>query len=138
MIDASRWVIVEAWLSLGLRLRWAGSYTAREDGWQDDEETKQAFRYGGFGEWEVLDRDTWRTLPRPEVPQLSTATMRHELAHYLIATPAQREKRNFDLSDRFTDEYEERANAAEKVIDAMLVGANRIAAMALGAQARRS
>lgn len=133
MIDASRWVIAEAWLSLGLRLIWAGSHRARDAGWQDDDETKQSYRYAGYETWEVLDRDLgWRVFPKPEVPYLSTQAMRHELAHYLVATPEQRNKQNFELTDSLTDEFEERAVAAEKVLSAMLVGASRVASLALG------
>lgn len=138
MIDASRWVIAEAWLSLGLHLRWAARHQRSEEGWQDDDETKLAYRYAGYETWEVLEPDDrWRVYPRAEVPYLGADAMRHELAHYLVATPDQRMKRNFELTDKLYDEFEERAMAAEKVLAAMLAGASRVAALALGAGGRR-
>lgn len=133
MIDASRWVIAEAWLSLGLRLTWAGRHQRGQEGWQDDDETKLSYRYAGYETWEVLEPDDrWRVYPRQDVPVLGTDSMRHELAHYLVATPEQRNARNFELTDKLYDEFEERAMAAEKVLAAMLVGASRVAALALG------
>lgn len=129
MIDASRWLLVEAWLALGLRLEWCPSYRAREQtGWQECDETGQSYFYRGDGLWEVLIQERGvRVFSKPECPHLGVETMRHELAHYLAASAADRKEVNF----RSDDDAERRTLEAEKVIDAMLVGANRIAAMAL-------
>lgn len=131
MIDARRWVLVEAWLALGLRIEWGGSWrdAGARDAWMPDDETRLYYLYSGHGVWTVRDDEVARRIgyPKNAVPVLSTETLRHELAHYLAATPEQRERVNFAAGAD-----EERATLeAEKVIDAMLAGADRIAAQAL-------
>lgn len=133
MIDAGRWVLAEAWLSLGLRLRWAPAYgDVDRDDWQEDSELRTRYIYDGAGVWLVRE-DTGRTslgYTRPTSPQMGTDSMRHELSHYLSASAEDRAKRNFGLA---MDDAaaEERALQAEEVIDAMLAACARITTMAI-------
>ena len=128
MIDTSRWLLVEVWLSLGLRIEWEKPWDSKAVEWITCDETRQSFRYTGRGTWTVLDTgDHYRKFVKPERPYLGADTMRHELAHYLTATPAQRMEPNFGA----TNDDETRSIETERVIEAMLNGANRIAAMAL-------
>lgn len=58
MIDARRWILVEAWLALGLRVEWMPSWEASSmplDEWQDDGEGHR-FVYAGNRTWLVEDR----------------------------------------------------------------------------------
>jgi hypothetical protein len=124
MVDAARWVLVEAWLSLGLRMRWGYAGSAEL---QVDEESGLRFWYAGHGEWNVeRPRDGLRSAyPYNDVPQLGTYAMKHELAHYLAATPEQRERANFGLAQKDNAD-EERALESEAVIDAMLRGCSQV------------
>lgn len=141
MIDTARWVLVEAWLSLGLRLRWLHSWEAREitDGLfiDDDGGSRLSFTYLGDGEWGVVrPSNDFRVpgYPLNDAPQLGTETIRHELAHYLVATEEQRRKRNFGLSadgSNGGNEWETRALLGEQVIDAVIRGASRVVSSAL-------
>lgn len=135
MIDARRWVIVETWLALGLRLEWEHSW--ERDRCPADElmlcdETNRRYFYDGHGVWKVLkppdNARVFRQLPDVRSPTLGVETLAHELAHYMVAQPEQREKMNFGLSVKTTldDGEEERAVLAEQVIDTMLVGVQRI------------
>lgn len=133
MIDARRWVIVETWLALGLRLEWTTSWDRIErDEFMRCDETDQHYFYEGRGVWKVLERPenarVFRSLPAVRCPALGAETLSHELAHYMVATPEQREKMNFGLSVKTTLDggEEERAVLAEQVIDTMLIGVQRI------------
>lgn len=134
VIDARRWVLTEAWLALGLRLVWCPSFEqdrVARDEWQGE---GGRYLYEGDGVWWVMHPDRHRrnrlSAVDFDVPQLSTDDMRHELAHYLSATPDQREKRNFGMTNE-TYGQEEAAIAAERVIDAMCTATSRIASLAL-------
>lgn len=141
MIDARRWILVEAWLSLGLRIEWCPSYDRDRvaSAWLDDDggaESTTRFVYDGHGRWLVDPPGKLRFAPPNTAPSLTTAALRHELAHYLTATEDERSRLNFGASAELIggDERgtEDRAVAAEKVIDAMLAASARIANMALG------
>lgn len=127
MIDARRWVVVEAWLALGLRISWAPYYVDKEQ-WQEGSDGERYF-YEGRGQWLIQDRGA-RYSMRTDPATLSVETMTHELAHYMVSTPEQREQKNFGLTPTSTEE-EERAVEAEKVIEALVAGCNRIAELAL-------
>lgn len=138
MIDARRWVLVETWLSLGLRIEWCPAYDRDripQTAWQTDDDTGGLFIYAGFGVWQA-DRSARSSFARPPLtaPQLSTDVLRHELAHWLTATEDERRKRNFGAGDDGVDlrDTEARAIAAEPVIDALLSASARIANLALG------
>lgn len=137
MIDAARWLLAEAWLSLGLRIEWMPSYQEREihqEEWQEDGEGRR-FVYDGLGVWRVLNAN--RSLfdrRQPTAPSLSTESMKHELAHYLAATPTQRQIRNFNIGAMGRADGEEKeaeSVEAEQIIDAMLTAASRICELAL-------
>lgn len=134
MIDTRRWILAEAWLTLGLKIRWAwGAHEAKPDiEIQEDDETRLRYWYTGHGEWAVIkpqrgygDRST-----EFEVPYFGTDTLKHELAHYLAATGDERNEVNFGLPK--SDPNEDRCALAEKVVDAILRPCGRIAAMAMG------
>jgi len=146
VIDARRWAIVEAWLSLGLRIEWSprsysvsyGSKEETNEGWIEgggaSMNGRYHYRYEGAGVWQVLDADPGRRIgfPRPTSPQICDDDMRHELAHYLAATAEQRALRNFGIKrGPDGDALEERAVECERVIDAILEGANRIVLSAM-------
>ena len=140
MIDTRRWVLAEAWLSLGLRVEWVGTWEAsrieRAD-WQDDPDSRARYLYDGLGVWKVERGDRRRAETETTVPDLSLATMKHELAHYLVSTEEERGKRNFGIPSAATSsDNEDRALAAEKVIDALTSACGRIAASALLSPAR--
>jgi hypothetical protein len=134
VIDARRWALVEAWLSLGLRIEWCPSYEEQRfrAHWQSSQYSDEKFLYAGAGAWKVLDRQSGRRMygPRPTAPQLATEDLAHELAHYLAATKEQRGEINFGMADG-DDDAEERAMVAEQVIDAVLTACNRIAGLAM-------
>lgn len=135
MIDARRWILVEAWLALGLRVEWMPSWEASSmplDEWQDDGEGHR-FVYAGNRTWLVEDRGR-SPLSRGAytAPQLGTDSLAHELAHYLAATAEQRGKRNFGIAPGAAgSDDEEAAVAVEQVIDAMVAASSRIAELAL-------
>ncbi len=134
MIDPRRWILVEAWLALGLRVQWAPYYSQSEiprDDWQEDDETGARYYYDGFGVWHVLDDRRYTGAARSLAPRLGVETMRHELAHYLTASEDRRNQRNFGLPGTDADLDEARALMAERVIDAILAGATHIAELAL-------
>lgn len=135
MIDARRWVLVEAWLSLGLRVSWMDRYDAERvgrDEWMSDDETGSRYIYDGARDWFVAEPTGNRRLPgyaNPDAPNLGTGALRHELAHYLTATEDERSKRNFGAKPTVGGdpaETEERALLAEQVIDAMLNASARV------------
>lgn len=128
-MDTRRWILVEAWLNLGLRVEWAPGYRDPPGGtWQRDDEENREFYYEGHRTWLVRRRDaTYRPYGDSTVPTLGTETLRHELAHYLSATKEQREMVNFGAGEA----EEERAVATEEVLDAMLQAAGRVADLAL-------
>lgn len=145
MIDARRWILVEAWLSLGLRIEWCSSWEhgrIEKDAWlEDDGDSRRKptrFVYTGNRLWQVeRERDVYGRPPNMEPPQLSTDALRHELAHYLTASEDERACVNFGASPAIgpgndPKDTEDRALAAEKVIEAMLAASARIANMALG------
>jgi len=130
MIDPTRWIVVEAWLSLGLRVEWARSPDhVAVNLWMPDEDGS-AYTYDGAGTWLVRPNGRARTAP----PQLSTETMKHELSHWLTASPEQRSMANFGLTGRneTDDPSEASASNAERVIEAMIAASARIASLALG------
>lgn len=133
MIDARRWVLVEAWLALGLRVEWCPSYQvdSLRDHWQEGEDTPEPFVYAGDRVWLVKSSRRGPLLGSlGEAPQLGTLDMRHELAHYMAASEEQRAAVNFGMTrDSYDDE--ERAGQAEQIIDAMVAASARIASMAL-------
>lgn len=132
-----RWVIVEAWVALGLRMEWAPSYQ-RYETWMSDDETRHDYVYHGSGLWVVRHKEQTRSFgayPRPEAPQLGTDTMRHELAHYIVATDEQRMELNFGLKSSDHDP-EEHTLLVERGLDAMALAAGRIAQLAMGAKTR--
>ena len=147
MMDTRRWILVEAWLALGLRVEWIPSFNVdrvERNEWAEDEETRLWYSYDGHGIWQVRhDGRAGRVpgFPYNTAPVLGLDALRHELAHYLSATVEEREKRNFGASfQALADpaDVEQRALNAEKIIDAMMVACARIADMALsGVQARR-
>jgi hypothetical protein len=133
-LDLRRWLLVEAWLALGLRMSWATYYDRERHEWIDANSGRYKYRYVGGKEWEILEPDPYRRpgTNRNDVPVLETDDLRHELAHYLSATPEDREKPNFGIAKKdLNDERENKALEAEAVIDALLVGARRIAEMGL-------
>lgn len=139
MIDPARWVLAEAWLSLGLRLRtmrtWERqSTTIDRDDLQRDDELHQDFFYEGDGVWVVSLRE--REASGTGVsPQMGLLAMRHELAHYLAAEDSQRARRNFGLTS-IDRSAEDRAIEIEKVLDAVIGGCAQIVATALRARPR--
>ncbi len=134
MIDARRWILVEAWLALGLRLEWMSSWEAEgvpRDEWMEDDEEGCRYLYDGDRTWKVLDEQKrWAEAARPTAPRLGVAALRHELAHYLTASADQRCKRNFGLTKEDTGE-ENVTLLAEQAIDAILSGAAHVAELAL-------
>jgi hypothetical protein len=142
VIDTRRWVLAEAWLSLGLRVEWLSKYQAESiarDLWMRDEEERTDYIYNGHGVWSI--RGDGRSepsfgFPRATSPAMGTEAMRHELAHYLIATEEERGRTNFGLSNS-DDDHERRALEAEKVIDAVLAACGRIAGLALASGSGR-
>ena len=134
MIDPARWIIVEAWLSLGLRLEWCPSWEADrvpKEAWQNVDGAD--FVYHGGGVWWVRDPGRRRIgQPAYTVPQLSTGALKHELAHWLTAGADERGAQNFGVTETNGAEIEDRVALSESVIDAMLVACARIASMALG------
>ncbi len=121
-----RWILVEAWLLIGLRIRWAKSYEQRPAKLFGERANTW---YAGNGEWVVIpDRVVAGYLGEFEAPEMSTDDMRHELAHWLSATPEERASVNFNA---LTDEPEERAITVERAIDAMCSAAARIASLAI-------
>lgn len=131
MIDARRWVLVEAWLALGLRVEWMRGWDAERvesAEWMTDEEEHRKFVYMGDRVWGVYDDRRGISVGGPyTAPTFGTETLRHELAHYLAATAAQRHLRNFGA----TADDEISALEAEKVIDAVIGAAARIATLAM-------
>ena len=128
-MNCQRWVLVEAWLTLGLRVRWQASYEQMPSDQLFGEDND--LWYAGHGEWVVVPRYREQTSGRFgefRAPEMSTDDMAHELAHWLIASPADREKRNFGDGG---DDMEERAVAAEKIIDAIASAANRVVMSAM-------
>lgn len=135
MIDTRRWALVESWLSLGLRIEWMPSYlmdSVSRDEWQEDPDEKASYVYDGGGVWRVRDDDRASRLyrPRPTAPQIGTAAMTHELAHYLAASEDDRARRNFGIAPK-DDGPERRALEVEQVLDAMMAACGRIAELAL-------
>lgn len=136
MIDASRWLVLEAWMALGLHVRWALTFETNNsdsNSWLSDDETGLRYRYEGHREWSVIrPTDRYRAVGYPvnDVPTLGYETMRHELAHYMVAGEERREKRNFGLlmsqAPPEDDEQERITLLAEQVIDALTRGATRI------------
>ena len=136
MIDPRRWILVEAWLSLGLRVEWMSSWEERDvppGEWQQDEEEGRYFVYAGDRLWKVKEERRGITVSGPPtVPTFGTATLTHELAHYLAATPDQRRRRNFGIDQGAAGTTDENAAVdTEAVIDAIVGAAARIAGMAL-------
>jgi len=91
MIDTRRWVLAEAWISLGLRIEYAGAYESTQiarDVWMADDDTGERYCYAGDGTWKMPapSRPGFGDGPRIFAPSLSTGTMAHELAHYLTAS----------------------------------------------------
>lgn len=136
MIDPRRWILVETWLALGLRVEWMPRWEAESvpsSAWQSDDEEGRAFVYDGNRVWKVRDERRGAAPGGPwTAPTFGTATLAHELAHYLAATPSQRHMRNFNADPG----SELDALDAEAVIDAVVGAAARIAGIAL--QGRRS
>jgi hypothetical protein len=141
VIDPARWVLAEAWLGLGLRLKAMPSWTLREierPQLMRDEELGTDYIYDGDGVWLVnLPTTTIAGYTNPYAPQMGGDAMKHELAHYLIATEDQRRQRNFGLRADSDRDDEERALQVERVIDAMINGCGRIVHTALGAAGSR-
>lgn len=135
MIDATRWILTEAWLSLGLRVEWLPSYeTHRKRDWQQNE-SRMDIHYEGGGLWYVLPEERVSTgYPRHDVPVLATETLKHELAHYLVASADERKRENFGMTED-SDAQEQAAIMAERVINAMIASTSRIANLALGGRA---
>lgn len=137
MIDARRWVIVEAWVSLGLRVEWISSWEIAgipRNAWQTDNDGHARYLYDGFGVWKVERREGRRgdIDARTTVPELSLDLMTHELAHYLVASEEERGQRNFGIpAEAQTSDQEDRAQSAEKVIHALMLACGRIAGLAL-------
>ena len=134
VIDCARWVLAEAWISNGLRVIW-GLHDARFGTGEWLGETGRLYRYRGFGEWEVQRPHNYLTRPLGEEtsPQLSTEDMRHELAHWLLATEDQRNEVNFGLTSDDND-AEQRALAAERVLSAVIAAASRVVALSLASR----
>lgn len=128
-MDIARWVLSEAWIANGLRIRWARNYEQNQAPKETFGDGGAAFWYGSDGEWIFLRPEPWRTPFYGEVtvPSMSMEDMRHELAHWLTATPEQRGQVNFGGGE----EIEERAVAAERVLSGVIAAAARIAAMAM-------
>lgn len=141
MIDPTRWILVEAWLSLGLRVEFAAGHMNIK--WQESIDGGRRFYYEGYGAWIIElhneDRKTFG-FERATTPELTTRDMAHELAHYIAATEEQREKSNFGMSDDgdgFQNiDLENRALLVEQGIHALVRAAANIAAMALGGRGK--
>ena len=136
MMDPSRWIMVEAWFSLGLRIEWIASWELQplNAHLQMDTDNRR-FIYKGNKTWAVAPPGYGSYQGADDsVPQLSTLTMVHEMAHYLVATEEQRRHVNFGMKANHeeTIEMEARAAMAEKAIDAMLKATANIATMAMG------
>ena len=131
-MDTRRWILVEAWLSLGLRVEWCPGYESQsiaKDDWIPDDESNVFYVYAGHRLWLVKPPIQTRPWNEPvTVPVFGIATLRHELAHFMAATKDEREKRNFGMS---LEDRETHVTQAERVIDAMLLASARIADLAL-------
>lgn len=141
MIDCARWVMAEAWIANGLRVSWGPRDDGRlpSDGrgeWQGSA-SDGLYRYVGWGQWEVPRPSTYLQRPYGEsdAPQLTTDTMQHELAHWLVASEEQRGKPNFGMDDKSYD-AEQRAVDAERVISSVIAAASRVVGLAVGGQRR--
>lgn len=144
MIDTRRWVLCEAWLSLGLRFEWAGAYEATQlprEEWQEDDGVRHAYFYAGAGVWKVHQPSDvgYRPadLPKLTAPMIGTDSMRHELAHWLASSSEQRAERNFGIGGGAeADARERRALDAEATIDAMMGACDRILGQAIAGRRR--
>lgn len=141
MLDPRRWVLVEAWLALGLRVNWCPSYdTSRyaKEQWIQDEGARRDsgslwYLYAGHEQWLVRDDSRRRPgFPNPSTPSLSDETLAHELAHYLVAGEDKRNEINFGAGSP----EEEDAMRAEAVITAMLHGCVRVVDACTGGRPR--
>jgi hypothetical protein len=138
MIDTRRWVLCEAWLSLGLRIEWAGYASVPREDWMEDDGV--SYYYDGYGTWKVAKptSEGYRTpgLPPLTAPMLPTESMRHELAHWLSASQDQRLLRNFGITQADPENRETRALDAEATIDAMMGACDRILSQAIAGRRR--
>jgi hypothetical protein len=125
MIDTRRWVIVEMWLSLGLRMQPVKSWDRNrlDLPWQQSNDDGPRFYYKGDELWIVDDRDGER--------QMATEDMEHELAHWMEATELQRRLENFGLREKVDDEREDKAVNIQRIISAAVDASSRIAQLAL-------
>lgn len=135
MIDTQRWVLSEAWVASGLRMRLARNYEANDARTKDLlQGDARSYWYAGFGEWVVLDPDRgYQPFGSGNAPTMSTEDMRHELAHWITATDEQRNLVNFGMT-KDSEDMERAAVAAEAVIASIAGAAGRIVGMALGAK----
>ena len=131
MIDPRRWILVEVWLSLGLRIEWMPRWSVdnvKPADWMADDEDRLRYIYDGSRLWLVRDERLGHTKSGlPTAPILGVETLRHELAHYLAASPAQRLLRNFGAGE----DDESRAIETEQILDAVINASARIADMAM-------
>lgn len=142
MLDPTRWIVAEMWLDLGLRLRWASRYEmekATDDHWvvDDGDDERRSYFYVGGGVWVVGWLRTggyYRSEP-VEPPQLSSATLIHEMAHWMVSSAEAREKKNMGMTIE-SYEQEERALDAQRGIEACIRASAKIACMALGGRSR--
>ncbi len=135
-MEIDRWVLAEAWIANGLSLRWGSSHYGFERSEIQNENGVQYY-YEGYGVWVVIDPTPgYKPLGNTEAPFLPTADMKHELAHWLIATEDERSKQNFGLT-KDSNDLEERTIAAEAVITSIINAAARITNLALQPKAAR-
>ncbi len=81
--------------------------------------------------WVVIDTTPgYKILGNTEAPFLPTPDMKHELAHWLVATEDERNKNNFGIGVG-DDDMEMRTIAAEAVITSIINAAARITNLAL-------
>lgn len=131
-MNADRWVILEAWVRMGLRFRTIphNALNIRKEEWQEDENRLQ-YVYEGDGVW--LLREPYRS-PHDHSRvslEMHTESMLHEMAHYITASEENRYQLNFGLPPQEYDEREDRAQLAEDSIRAILGAASHIAGLAL-------
>jgi len=113
-----RAILTDIWVSLGLSVQWCPRYAVNGARWVTEGRTR--FFYAGHNKWFVEPPQLDDRADYAALPTLATRIMRHELAHWLAASPEQRARINFDMRDN-TSDAEKRAVEIESVIAILLM-----------------
>jgi hypothetical protein len=124
---------MELWVSMGFTIEWEPSYQRENIKYVTSEWGGNDYYYDGFGKW-MIKKPNRRNSGEDEFPVMNADDMLHEICHWICASEAERNVRNFNLDgspEIGIDKMENRVIQMEQSMRTMAKAAARAAGIVI-------